>query len=261
MPRGRGGPGPARRVAAADDILRAMTSAALAALLDGFDWSTPFIADACVRLGLPARTGAPGLRPLVAGSHAAGRACPAKHAGSVDVFLEAIHEAEPGDVLVVDNVGRLDEGCVGDLVAAEAQAAGLAAVLVYGAHRDSAALRVLGLPVWSLGACPVGPLEVRARVVHARLAASIGGHTTVTREDLVFLDDDGAVVVEATAGARVVEAARDIAAREGAHAARLRAGERLWVQLALDEYVARRRERPELTFREHLKARGGAVEV
>jgi regulator of RNase E activity RraA len=238
-----------------------MTSVRLMTALDGFEWATPFLADACVQLGLPVRTGAPGLRALLTGLPVAGRACPARHAGSVDVFLEAIYDAEPGDVLVIDNGGRLDEGCIGDLVAGEARAAGLAGILVYGAHRDSAAIRALGLPVWSLGTCPVGPRELRARSPHARQAASIGRHTTVTREDAVFLDEDGVVVVDTAETARVIDAAREIARREQAQAFRLLEGERLWVQLALDEYLAARRERPELTFREHLKARGGAIEI
>lgn len=59
------------------------------------------------------------------GSRLAGRVCPARHAGSVDAFLEAFQTAAPGDVLVADNGGRLEEACVGDLVALEAQAAGL----------------------------------------------------------------------------------------------------------------------------------------
>lgn len=238
-----------------------MTSADVTAALTGFDWSTPFIVDACVALGLPVRTGAPGLVPLIPGSRAAGRACPARHAGSVDVFLEAIHEAERGDVLVIDNVGRLDEGCIGDLVAGEAFMGGLAGILVYGVHRDTAAIRNLGMAVWSLGTCPVGPQELRARSAHARGAASIGAHTTVTREDIVFLDEDGVIVVEASEAGRAIAAARDIAARETAQASRLLKGERLWDQLGLDDYVARRREDPEITFREHLKARGGAIEI
>ena len=32
--------------------------------------------------------------------------------------------AQPGDVLVIDNGGRLDEGCIGDLTALEAKTAG-----------------------------------------------------------------------------------------------------------------------------------------
>ncbi len=238
-----------------------MTAADPLARLTGFDWCTPFIADACVALGVPVRTGAPGLRPLVAGARVAGRACPAKHAGSVDVFLEVIHDATRGGVLVIDNVGRLDEGCIGDLVAGEARAAGLSGILVYGVHRDSAAIRALHIPVWSLGTCPVGPQELRARSPHAREAASIGSHTTVTRDDVVFLDDDGVIVVEGREAARVIEAARELAAREAAQAERLRQGTRLWDQFGLDDYVTARRENPELTFRQHLKARGGAIEI
>ena len=45
---------------------------------------------------------------------------PARHYGSVDVFLEALSSAGPGDVLVIDNGGRTDEACIGDLVALEA---------------------------------------------------------------------------------------------------------------------------------------------
>ena len=43
--------------------------------------------------------------------------------------------AAPGDVLVVDNGGRLDEACVGDLVALEAQAAGVEGMVIWGLHR------------------------------------------------------------------------------------------------------------------------------
>ncbi len=79
------------------------------------DLTTAHLADGCLRAGIPARC-VP-LRPAIPGSRLAGRALPARHAGSVDIFLEALEQAEPGDVLVVDNGGRLDEACVGDLVA------------------------------------------------------------------------------------------------------------------------------------------------
>jgi regulator of RNase E activity RraA len=80
----------------------------------------------------------------------AGRACPARHVGSVDIFLEALEAAAPGDVLVVDSGGRLDEACVGDLVVLEAQAAGLEGIMIWGLHRDTADIRTIGLPVFSL---------------------------------------------------------------------------------------------------------------
>lgn len=228
--------------------------------LSDFDWTTPFIADACALLHLPIRLGPHGLRPLQPGARVAGRACPARHAGSTDVFLEAIAAAARGDVLVIDNGGRLDEGCIGDLVAGEARVAGLAGIVVWGAHRDTAAIQAIAIPVWSLGTCPAGPQEVRARSPHALDAASLS-HVTVMRDDVIFADEDGIVVVGAAELARVVEAARDIAAREQAQAVRLRQGERLRDQLRLADYVARRTADPSHTFRDHLRELGGAIEI
>jgi regulator of RNase E activity RraA len=230
-------------------------------LLREFEWTTPFIADACALLQLPIRLGPAHIKPIRSNMKVAGPACPAKHAGSTDVFLEAIAQARPGDVLVIDNVGRLDEGCVGDLVAGEAHVAGLAGIVLYGAHRDTAAIQAIGIPVWSLGTCPAGPQEVRTRAAHALEAASLGGHVTVTRDDFVFADIDGVVVVARAELGRVVAAARDIAAREQEQAARLMKGERLRSQLQLDAYITRRQNEPTYTFRDHIKSLGGAIEI
>lgn len=231
-------------------------------LLHDFDWTTPYIADACALLQLPVRLGPAHIRPLRPnGAKISGRARPAKHAGSTDVFLEAIAASSPGEVLVIDNVGRLDEGCIGDLVAGEAFVAGLAGIIVYGAHRDTAAIDTIGIPVWSLGTCPAGPQELRTRSHHALEAASLGGHVTVTLDDFVFADVDGVVVVSQDELARVISAARDIAAREQAQAARLLSGERLRTQLQLDAYVTKRQADPSYTFREHVKSLGGAIEI
>jgi 4-hydroxy-4-methyl-2-oxoglutarate aldolase len=230
-------------------------------LLREFDWTTPFIADACAMLQLPIRLGPPHIKPIRLTMKVAGRVCPAKHAGSTDVFLEAIAAATTGDVLVIDNVGRLDEGCIGDLVAGEAHVAGLAGIVVYGAHRDTAAIEAIGIPVWSLGTCPAGPQELRSRNAHALEAASLGGHVTVTRDDFIFADLDGVAVVSQADLARVVAAARDIATREQAQAARLLGGERLRDQLQLAAYVARRQNEPTYSFRDHIKSLGGAIEI
>jgi regulator of RNase E activity RraA len=229
-------------------------------LLQGFDWTTPFIADACALLQLPLRLGPQHVRPLHDAHRVAGPARPARHAGSTDVFLEAIAASTPGDVLVIDNTGRLDEGCIGDLVAGEAHVAGIRGIVVWGAHRDTAAIAAIGIPVWSLGTYPAGPQELRTRSPHALEAASLS-HVTVTREDFVFADVDGVVVVESTLVPRVVDAARDIAAREQAQAARLMKGERLRDQLQLEAYVTRRASEPAYTFTQHLKSLGGAIEI
>jgi 4-hydroxy-4-methyl-2-oxoglutarate aldolase len=229
-------------------------------LLSNFEWTTPFIADACAISQLPIRSGPMHLKPMQPGQRVAGPALPARHAGSTDVFLEAIAASSPGDVLVIDNGGRVDEGCIGDLVAGEAHVAGLGGIVVWGAHRDSAAINAIGIPVWSFGSCPAGPQELRSRSPHALEAASLR-HVTVTRDDFVFADLDGVIVVSQEELSRVITAAKDIAAREQAQAARLLAGERLRDQLKLAEYVNRRVADPSYTFRAHLKSLGGAIEV
>ena len=229
-------------------------------LLDGFDWTAPFIADACVQLSLPVRVGPFGLKPNIPGIKASGPARPARHAGSTDVCLEAIASAAKGDVLVIDNGGRHDEGCIGDLVVGEAFMSGMSATVCWGTHRDTAAILAFGAKVWSLGTCPNGPLELRKRVPTALEAAHLG-HVTVTRDDYVFADDDGVVVVATADLERVVAAAKDIADREGAQAVRLMNGELLRQQLDLDKYVEKRNSNPEHTFREHLKSFGGAIEI
>src|SRR3984885_7251518 len=86
------------------------------AMLEAFaGLSTPLVADACVRCGVPLRAAPAGIRGVTAGQRVAGRVLPARHYGSVDVFLEALGRAGAGDVLVIDNGGRTDEGRVGGL--------------------------------------------------------------------------------------------------------------------------------------------------
>jgi regulator of RNase E activity RraA len=228
--------------------------------LQALDWTTPFIADACVQLSLPVRIGPFGLKCNFHGSKAAGPARPARHAGSVDVFLEAVAAASRGDILVIDNDGRTDEGCIGDLVVGEAYMSGIAGTVCWGAHRDTAAIATIGARVWSFGTCPNGPLQLRLRPTEALSSARLGS-VLVGLDDVVFADDDGVVVVAARDLERVVETARDIAGREGAQAARLLKGELLRRQFNLEQYVKKRTTDPSYTFREHLKSFGGAIEI
>jgi regulator of RNase E activity RraA len=73
------------------------------------DLSTPVIADACLRLDLALRLAPAGIRPILPCFKLAGCVLPVQHFGSVDIFLEALDNAEPGDVLVIDNGGRLEQ--------------------------------------------------------------------------------------------------------------------------------------------------------
>ena len=222
------------------------------------DLSTPLVADACIRVGVPLRAAPPGIAAVVPG-RIAGRALPARHYGSVDVFLEALGGAEPGDVLVVDNGGRTDEACVGDLTVLEAEAAGVTGLVVWGLHRDTPELREIALPVFSYGTFAPGPVRLDEREPEALATARFGPHL-VSADDVVFGDDDGVLFVAAGHVEEVLAAARQIWETEREQARKIRAGETLRRQTAFDDYLARRAADPSYTFRQHLRRIGGAIE-
>lgn len=229
-------------------------------LFDAFaELSTPLVADACVRLGVALRLAPPGVRPVSPKYRVAGRVLPVRHYGSVDIFLEAMGLAARGDVLVVDNGGRLDEGCIGDLTALEAHASGLAGIVVWGAHRDTTELQRIGLPVFSYGTCPAGPQRLDPREPDALTTARVGAWT-VSKEDAVFGDLDGILFVPRVRAEELLTVARSIWQTEREQADAVRAGRTLREQFRFEEYLARRGEDPSCTFRKHLRASGRAIE-
>lgn len=219
---------------------------------------TAAIADACVRLKVPARS-VPGLKSLSAGRIVAGPVLPVRHAGSVDVFFEALQTAAPGSVLCIDNGARPDEGCIGDLTGLEALHHGCVGILVDGCHRDTATLRRMGLAVWSRGSYPFGPVAARPRHTDALVSAQIGDHL-VTRDDVVSLDDDGAVFVPQKDAAKVWDLARRIQSTEAEQAKLARGGQPLCEQFKVKAYLAARQKDPALGFRAHLRSIGKSIE-
>ncbi|HEU5270536.1 MAG TPA: RraA family protein [Jatrophihabitans sp.] len=219
--------------------------------------TTAHLADGCIRAGVEVRCA--GLHAVLPGRRLAGRAAPARHVGSVDIFLEALENAAAGDVLVVDNGGRPDEACVGDLIVLEAAATGVAGIVIWGLHRDTADIRAIGLPVFSLGSIPTGPVRLDPRPGDALDSARVGDWT-VGPDDLVFGDDDGVLFLPADRATDVLSIAERIRDTERSQADRMRAGETLRQQVQFRSYLSQRTSNPAYTFREHLRSVSGAIE-
>lgn len=223
------------------------------------DLSTPLLADAAIRLKIRLRLAPPGIRPIVAAQRLAGPVVPARHYGSVDVFLEAMTKASAGDVLVIDNAARLDEGCIGDLTALEAQHCGLAGMIVWGVHRDTPELRKIGLPVFSYGTCAFGPQRLDLRDESA-LSSVRFGEFEVHHGDVAFADDDGCLFAEGNKVAELLATARQIWESERRQAELIQGGCSLREQLQFSQYLEKRATDPVYTFRQHLRKLGGAIE-
>ncbi len=222
-------------------------------------WTTALLTDAALRRGAFLGVAPTGIRPITPGMKVIGRVRPARHFGSVDVFLEAILGAERGDVLVIDNGGRVDEGCVGDLVTLEAKARGLAGVAIWGANRDTAELREIALPLFTYGSWPSGPQRLDSRTFDA-LESACFGELIVSREHVIAADDDGVVFLRADQVDGIMATAKEIYGRERAQADRVRKGVTLADQFKLREYLAAREKDPNLTLRAHLRALNAEIE-
>jgi regulator of RNase E activity RraA len=222
--------------------------------------TTPHLADGCLVTGNPIRIAPAGTRPLVEGMRCFGRALPVQHLGSIDIFFEAFEQMTAGDVVVIDNGGRLDEACIGDIVLLEAEAAGAAGFVVWGCHRDSKELAEIGFPVFSLGALPTGPQRSAPRPGDA-LSRATFGRNDVTRSDFVIADANGALFIAEEKLEDVIRAAMTYRDVEATQLKAMREGLSYRSQTRFAEYLAKRQATPSYGFRQHLKAIAAAGEV
>jgi regulator of ribonuclease activity A len=104
----------------------------------------------------------------------------------------------PGDggVLVIDGAGSLHAALVGDVIADLARSNGWAGLVINGAVRDAAALRGIEIGIKALGTNPRKSSKTGAGDRDVEI--SLGGVTFVPGE-IAYSDDDGIVVVEASA--------------------------------------------------------------
>lgn len=185
------------------------------------------VSDALDRLGLPG--GALGIVPLGDGQRMAGPAFTVRYvparpggAGTVGDYLD---DCVAGQVVVLDNGGRLDCTVWGDILTALAFEKGLAGTAIDGVCRDLRRPLDLGYPIYSRGRF-MRTGKDRVEVAGVGETVALGG-VQVRPDDLLVGDDDGVVVVPSGRAAEVLGAARAIAAAEAGIVEAVRQGQSL----------------------------------
>jgi 4-hydroxy-4-methyl-2-oxoglutarate aldolase len=159
---------------------------------------------------------------VVPGSRAAGPARPVRCGQDDNLMVHAaMAHARPGDVLVLTMPEPAPVALVGDLLATQAKAHGVAALLVDASVRDVEELAELGLPIWARWVRVRGADKAVAGTIDEPVA--VGG-ATIRAGDLVVLDADGAVVVAAERTEEVLAASLEREERERVKREKLQGG-------------------------------------
>lgn len=117
----------------------------------------------------------------------------------------AIEAMPEGCIAVVDAMGITDAGIFGDILCARMAKKGVAALITDGVVRDVAGVLATGLPVWCQGAA-APPSVAGLTFVNWQEPIACGG-VAVFPDDVIVVDDDGAVLIPAA----LVEAVVDLA--------------------------------------------------
>jgi regulator of RNase E activity RraA len=117
----------------------------------------------------------------------------------------AIEDMPPGCIAVADAMGVTDAGIFGDILCARIKQRGVAGLVTDGVVRDMAGVLKTGLSVWCAGAA--APPSVAA-LTFVNWQEPIGcGGVAVYPDDIVVVDDDGAVLIPAALVEDVVRVA------------------------------------------------------
>lgn len=180
-----------------------------AALLDAFGAaSSAQVADCMSRLGAMDS----GIRPIWASPRIIGSAVTVWcHSGDNLMLHKALSVAKPGDVIVMNTQGNVNNSGFGELIGNSAARAGIRGVIVDGPVRDADALEALRLPVYARGLSPNGCNKDGAGEVGAIIACA---GVAVRPGDVIVADRDGVTVVPLEDAVEVAKLAHDQIERE-----------------------------------------------
>lgn len=123
-----------------------------------------------------------------------------------------IDQAKAGDVMVIDNGGRMDCTVWGDLLTSRAQKAGVRGTVINGVCRDVKQIRELGYAVFSRGRFMMTGKD-RLQLDSVNTPVSISD-VLISPGDLVLADDNGVVCIPQTKVDGVLRALDEIGMRE-----------------------------------------------
>jgi regulator of RNase E activity RraA len=193
--------------------------------------ATPLVSDCLDRL-----PGLIGLHPYHRDRKLLGTARTVKTRPGDNLFVyRALHALRPGEVLVVDAGGGLDNAIVGELIQLYAASRGCAGFVIDGAIRDSEAFAAADFPCYARGVSHRGPYKTGPGLLD--VPVSVGGNV-VSPGDVVFGDRDGVVAFPVADTARIVAAAEARARAEDDVRRQIAAGDERWLAAFLEPPIA-----------------------
>jgi len=181
-------------------------------------FSTTNISDALDALGLA--SGISGILPAfscpkIFGSAVTVKMCAAGLTPSKShLGINAIVSSRKGDIIVIDNGGRKDVSCWGEILSYAAKNKEVSGVVIDGAFRDIDDIRLIGFPVYARG---VVPITARKRIMEIETNTMIQcGGVQVRPGDFIMADGSGVVVVPAEKLSDVLKKAEELFDKEQA---------------------------------------------
>lgn len=149
---------------------------------------------------------------IIPGSRVAGPARTVRCGQGDNLMVHAVlDQVQPGEVLVLTMPEPAPIALVGELLATQALTRRVAAMLIDASVRDTEELKALGLPIWARWIRVRGATKTIVGTINQPVV--VGG-ATISPGNIIVLDADGAVVVQADRAAQVLQASQEREARE-----------------------------------------------